>query len=568
MQLVKDKFYAWYNYSSVAISFVYLSLVGLALSGKFDDLGLKQHGFVPMVGIICLVQIIYGLVLYRREARSNPWTAGLVSAMILTLANISLVHNSGQLHSWFWIAWYIQVFFSAMFGLYAVVGYSFLATLYYVLFAPGSTSKRPFDLMAVVMVFGTYILSLVSYLVWKRLYIDKESQKITQLTGLLSSKEQQSEILLQSISDGIVVIDTEGKINLLNPSASKMTGWSVKEAVGIDVKLVVKLSMEDGKDLAANQNPFSQVLANSQQQNATLRLIDRNEKFIIVSLVVSPIVLPKTDKLAGCVAVLRDVSEARAEENRRADFISTASHEMRTPVAAIEGYLALALNEKVSRIDTKAREFLIKAHESTQHLGKLFQDLLTSAKAEDGRLSSHPQVVELGSFLQQVSDGLKFSAEKKGLAMDFSSSSFATSGDNVVAPLSYVFADPDRLREVITNLFDNAVKYTDSGKVSIGLTSNDKIVQFYVRDTGPGIPADDLPHLFQKFYRVDNTATRTIGGTGLGLFICKKIVELYGGRIWVESELGKGSKFYIDLPRLETNRAEQLKKAQENTLQV
>ncbi len=568
MQLVKDKFYAWYNYAAVAICFVYLVLTAIAWSGKFTSIDLKGLGFIPVTGVICLVQIIYGLLLYRREARSNPWTAGLGAAMILTLANISIIRNSVQPHSWFLIAWYIQILFSGMFGLYVVIGYDFLVTVYYILIASGKNDIKANDPLTIGAVLLTYLLSLASYMVWKRFYVDRESQKITQLTGLLSSKEQQSEILLQSISDGIVVIDTEGKINLLNPSASRMTGWPVKEAIGIDAKLVVKLSQEDGKDLAAEQNPFSQVLANSQQQNATLRLIDRNEKFIIVSLVVSPIILPKANQLAGCVAVLRDVSEARAEENRRADFISTASHEMRTPVAAIEGYLALALNEKVSKIDAKARDFLIKAHESTQHLGKLFQDLLTSAKAEDGRLSSHPQVVELGSFLQQVSDGLKFSAEKKGLAMDFASSTFATSGDNVVAPLSYVFADPDRLREVITNLFDNAVKYTDSGKVSIGLTANDKIVQFYVRDTGPGIPADDLPHLFQKFYRVDNTATRTIGGTGLGLFICKKIVELYGGRIWVESELGKGSKFYIDLPRLETNRAEQLKKAQENTLQV
>jgi signal transduction histidine kinase len=112
------------------------------------------------------------------------------------------------------------------------------------------------------------------------------------------------------------------------------------------------------------------------------------------------------------------------------------------------------------------------------------------------------------------------------------------------------------MREVITNLFDNAVKYTDTGKISIGLTGNDQVVQFSIKDTGHGIPAEDQTHLFQKFYRVDNSATRTIGGTGLGLFICKKIVELYQGRIWVESEFGKGSTFFINLPRLTTQKAE------------
>ena len=110
----------------------------------------------------------------------------------------------------------------------------------------------------------------------------------------------------------------------------------------------------------------------------------------------------------------------------------------------------------------------------------------------------------------------------------------------------------------MTNLYDNAVKYTPQGKVTIGLTGNDQVVQFYVKDTGAGIPREDIPHLFQKFYRVDNSATRTIGGTGLGLFICRKIVELYNGRIWVESDSGKGSTFYINLPRLSTQKAQEM----------
>jgi signal transduction histidine kinase len=134
----------------------------------------------------------------------------------------------------------------------------------------------------------------------------------------------------------------------------------------------------------------------------------------------------------------------------------------------------------------------------------------------------------------------------------------AVGGGRVVKPLYYVHVDPDRLREVITNLFDNGVKYTDSGKISIALTGNNDVVQLYVKDTGPGIPATDLPHLFQKFYRVDSSATRSIGGTGLGLFICRKIIELYNGRIWVESTVGQGSTFYINLPRISSQKATEL----------
>ena len=179
--------------------------------------------------------------------------------------------------------------------------------------------------------------------------------------------------------------------------------------------------------------------------------------------------------------------------------------------------------DKVSKIDAKARDYLQKAHQSTQHLGQLFQDLLTSAKAEDGRLTSHPTVVELGKYLEQLAQDLKFSADKKGLSMEFVVGTGASStidardiNSKVIQPLYYVYADADRLREVVTNLFDNAVKYTASGKVSIGITGNNDVVQFYVRDTGAGIPTEDIPHLFGKFYRVDNSATRSVGGTGLG----------------------------------------------------
>jgi len=365
----------------------------------------------------------------------------------------------------------------------------------------------------------------------------------------------------------VIVINTEGKIILINPSAAAMTQWTVADAVGVDATLVAKLSTEDGRDVEDSQNPFVVILQQKEHISHTYQLVGKDGKHQIISLVISPVMQPSTTTLVGAVALMRDISQERAAEQQRADFISTASHEMRTPVAAIEGYLALALNEKVSTIDSRARGFLEKAHTSTQHLGQLFQDLLTSSKAEDGRLSNHPAVVEMGAFLQQLTDDLKFAAEKKGLFAEFlvgnsgqaiDATNKNTVSTHVLKPLYYVWVDPDRLREVITNLFDNACKYTEQGRISIGLTGDNDTVQFYIRDTGAGIPADDVTHLFQKFYRVDNSATRTIGGTGLGLFISRKIVELYQGRIWVESEVGKGSTFFINLPRLSAQRAQQL----------
>ena len=388
-------------------------------------------------------------------------------------------------------------------------------------------------------------------------------------TGHLSASLQDDQlrfkVIIDNIEDGVVMIDQDRVIRLINPGGATICGWSADEATSIDVANVLKLVNTKGEPYTEADNPFVNVFktALAIRDNGAF-LMNREKKQVPISLNISPL-FDDNKQVIAAVAIFRDASDERAQEQQRADFISTASHEMRTPVAAIEGYLSLALNPKVAGIDNRARDYLEKAHSSTQHLGQLFQDLLTSAKAEDGRLTSHPDVVELGSFLEQLSNDLRFVAEKKGLFMDFVVGSGATinastntGGERVVRPLYYVFVDPDRLREVVTNLFDNAVKYTPDGKVTIGLTGDDAVAQCYIRDTGPGIPAVDLPHLFQKFYRVDNSATRTIGGTGLGLFICRKIVELYSGRIWVESELGKGSNFYINFPRLSSQQVTSL----------
>jgi PAS domain S-box-containing protein len=393
---------------------------------------------------------------------------------------------------------------------------------------------------------------------------DKTAAPKAALAADLQDEKQRSQIILNAIDDGVTLIAPDGTIQMFNPAAVAITGWPAEDATGLQWQNVFKLVNEKNEEYPDQKNPFIQVFNSPEPfRDNDAFLSTRGNKQIPISLSLTPLTDPQGNHTA-VVAIFRDVTKERQEEKQRADFISTASHEMRTPVAAIEGYLALAMNNKVATIDSRAMSYLEKAHTSTQHLGRLFQDLLTSAKAEDGRLTSHPVAVEIGAFLESLAGDLKFSAEKKGLQMEFvlgsSDTIDATNTRNVVKPLYYTKVDPDRLREVVTNIFDNGVKYTDTGKVTLGMTGDDKVVQIYVKDTGPGIPAEDIGHLFQKFYRVDNSATRTIGGTGLGLFICRKIVELYGGRIWAESEVGKGSSFFINLPRITTAQAQELQK--------
>jgi PAS domain S-box-containing protein len=401
---------------------------------------------------------------------------------------------------------------------------------------------------------------------------DEQSQ-VTVSGGLAVSQQAMHEqrwrpdFILSAIQDGVIMISRDNIIHLLNPAASDITGWPPKEAVGLDFHNVFNLVDQKGQPLPLTAHPISRALTSGQVvREDTSFLATRTGKPIPVAIIVSPITAGEHG-VDSVVCVFRDISKEKAEEQARSDFISTASHEMRTPLAAIEGYLALSLNPKTAQIDNNARNLLEKASAATQHLGELFRDLLTSTKAEDGRIASYPVVVEVGEILEQVADAGRFRAKEKDLDLQYIiSSEQDMSGTKVLRPLYYAYVDPNRIREVFQNIIDNAIKYTMSGNIEVRLTGDVNVIQVQIKDSGAGIPAEDIPHLFQKFYRVDNSTTRTIGGTGLGLFICRKILELYNGRIWVESELGKGSTFFINLPRLSAQQALDLQKKQASVL--
>jgi PAS domain S-box-containing protein len=556
-----------------------LLLGGYFLSRVSGSTEIQQtYGLNEAVLYLSGGMLIYMFTAYWLLARISLPLATFTGSLIMVLPLLNVLDQTNQSNSsWIYVLLWLSIaWLEGMYGISILIGTLLVTMIYLMLeieFDP--SNLQPISL---VLLAGSVLVLVLGYLFWRNRFITPTSKRVSQLSGMLRSNKQQSEILIESIADGVIVTDTEGIVKLINEAGSKLTAWPIKEAVGFDAKAVLRLidDPKTNKTIPDQEHPFNQVIAKHEPINQTVRLFNREDKIIFISLVISPVLLPKSDEFVGTVAVFRDVSKQKEEEQQRAEFISTASHEMRTPVAAIEGYLALAMNDQVSKIDTKAKEFLEKAHSSTQHLGKLFQDLLTSAKAEDGRLSSHPEVIEMGQYIHQLTEDLRFGAQKKGLDMEYVVNSshdkdvIDASGGSMqktIQPLYYVYADPDRIREVVTNLFDNAVKYTDKGKISIGMTGNDKVVQVRISDTGHGIPPEDLPHLFQKFYRVDNSQTRTVGGTGLGLFICRKIVELYNGHIWAESTIGKGSTFYINLPRISPQQVRHMQIKSEQTKQ-
>lgn len=375
-----------------------------------------------------------------------------------------------------------------------------------------------------------------------------------------------SDFILGAIADGVVV-SRANVIEVFNPAAANITGWLAEEAVGLDYRSVLVMADERGEKKPEENHPFTQAL----NSGKTVRLnsawiASKNDKRIPISLIVSP-VLDATGAPSGTVVgVFRDITSQQEEEKQRSEFISTASHEMRTPLTAIEGYLALALNEKISKLDENARKYVEKASKATKDLSVLFADLLTSSKAEDGRLVSYPTVVEMGEAVENIVETEKLRAKEKNLELNLTVSTNSVTGAKVVRPLFYAHVDPHRIAEVLQNLIDNAIKYTATGSITVRLTGNNEVTQIQVEDTGEGIPEEDIPHLFQKFYRVDSSMTRTVGGTGLGLYICKKIIELYNGQIWVESRVGKGSTFFINLPRLTPEKALEIQKSQSVTV--
>ena len=364
-----------------------------------------------------------------------------------------------------------------------------------------------------------------------------------------ASSQNLSEIVLQSIREGVLIVSGDGNITLANPMACMMIGHNANELVGISLVSGVTLVDKSGNAIVENANPIIiSIRTGETSEHRDLSLLNvSNNKVTPISLIVTP----TSGAGSSVVVTMRDIAKELKEESERMDFISTASHEMRTPVASIEGYLGLAMNPATATVDARAMDYLAKAHESSQHLGRLFRDLLDTTKLDDGLIKVHLEPVELSSLVKQFAEAQAPNVQAKGLNFQFGSGFENEQANGLrMSPLYYASIDKDFLQEVVNNLIENAVKYTPSGKVSVFVTGDDHSNRIIVEDTGIGIPRDEIEHIFQKFYRVDNSDTREIGGTGLGLALVKQRVEAMGGQVWAESEQGKGSRFIVMFPRL------------------
>ena len=481
--------------------------------------------------------------------RKHETEIGIFVYLLTVAVAATTIITSGGVVSPFLVMWIIVAIFAGFFGA-IILGIMGLLVILQII---ATSIQQGINIQFIIgYLFFGFLPLIFSLVLWIRR--QKTDDNTSNLENRLSAVENKSDVVINAIDDGVLAISKDGNIELINPSAQQIIGWNQGDALGLNWKSVLKLVTSDGKDVEDLENPIAQSLSKNQPtHNDKLFLLTSSEKRILVSIVSSPV---GTDG-EGIIVVFRDITKEKAEEREQAEFISTASHEMRTPVASIEGYLGLALNPATAHIDEKARDFITKAHESAQHLGRLFQDLLDISKVEDGRMKNNPEIINVNEFLKDIFDGLATKASEKQLNYIFMPDIIDEGKEKSLQPIFYANIDPDHFREVVSNLIENAIKYTPSGEVVVNVTGDDKQISVSVKDSGIGIPAEDIPHLFQKFYRVDNSDTREIGGTGLGLYLSRRLAEAMSGNLRVESKYKEGSTFYLEIPRINSSDAKQ-----------
>ena len=364
------------------------------------------------------------------------------------------------------------------------------------------------------------------------------------------SAEILANLVLNTTDSGVIIVLPTGVIEYINPAAvSLLGGQMAQNFLGAKLEDILKLENGQGVAIPAQNNLVFYAVNNG--QNYTTRgyfLVNLQGQKKPVAFKVITAHSPKNER----IVTFYDITSELEAESEQAEFISTASHEMRTPVASIEGYLGLALNPKTATIDERAKKYLEEAKKSSQHLGKLFRDLLDVTKLDDKRIKAHLTPIEVTSTVRSIAEGQIPKMSEKDIHFTFGSSSSANmNGGRVINQEVFAAVDVDFLREIINNLIENAIKYTNNGGgIWVNVRGDGDRVLINVTDTGIGISPEDSKHVFQKFYRADNSETRTIGGTGLGLYIVKERVEAMSGSTWVESTFGEGSTFYVAFPRL------------------
>jgi two-component system, OmpR family, phosphate regulon sensor histidine kinase PhoR len=391
----------------------------------------------------------------------------------------------------------------------------------------------------------THVANRISRLDYDaRVYLQRRVDEIGQLgkaiNGMADSLQQQLKIirenedLLQSVlanmTGGIIIVDVNGHIALVNRAACRIIRVREEEALGRPYQ-EIKRSYEFTRFIEEG-------VTRQEHLSEELTVYDPEEKILRIDVVPMD---EEGDHYRGMLFHFQDVTEIRKLERMRSEFVANVSHELKTPIAAVQGFAETLLTGGVKDEET-ARSFLQIIYDEGDRLNRLIGDILELSKIESRRVPLAFEPIELRPLFESLFDVLQTSADKKSILLMLE-----------VPEGLFMEGDEDRLRQIFMNLLSNAISYTpEGGRVKVTTqvldVEEEEKIRFVVSDTGIGIPKKDLPRIFERFYRVDKARSRSSGGTGLGLSIVKHLVDLNHGTIRVESKVGEGSSFILDLP--------------------
>ena len=347
--------------------------------------------------------------------------------------------------------------------------------------------------------------------------LDKTARMLEESFAALQTSQRQLETLLNSMQDAVIAVGRDGRVQWANRGMDRL----VPQRTRLHAPIIE--TVRDPDFLTAVRGA-----------NDGMRVTSARAASIIPGRTFDVTAAPMPG--GGAVAVLRDLTETERVEKTRRDFIANVSHELRTPLTSIQGYTETLLDSAPE--SNHAREFLEIIRKNATRMSRLTEDLLTLARVESGEQPFDIQPVAPGELLEEAAQSFREIARNQGIEFLVENSA--------QTPVS---ADREAIHQVFSNLIDNALKYGGTRRrIVLGAGPLERDVEFFVRDSGPGIPFEHLSRLFERFYRVDKARSRESGGTGLGLAIAKHIVLAHGGTIRAESELNHGSTFLFTLP--------------------
>ncbi len=366
----------------------------------------------------------------------------------------------------------------------------------------------------------------------------KPSQRYRETQAELAEHKAQADALFASIGDGAVAIDQEGKISNINRVALHLLGWEKDELIGSWFPGTVVATNEKGEPIEYLERPIARAIISGSPVSSRSFYRCKDGSLLPVYINVSPILL--NDRPIGAIEVFRDITEELEVDKMKSDFISIASHQLRTPATAVKNYIGLLREGYAGKLTKEQMEFINMAYESNERQIAVVNDLLHVAQTESSSLMLKKQPTDIGQLIKEVIKEQLETIESRQQTVSYQ------------APKKSVRARVDRsyFRMVIENLLSNASKYTPTkGKVTVDLTASTHEVVLRVKDTGVGISPADLDKLFKKFTRIDNPLSVLAGGTGIGLYLIKQIIDLHDGTISVKSAVKKGTEFTVIIPK-------------------